>query len=230
VGRDKASSILDAAEALLVGFGYRKVTVDEVARRAGVGKGTVYLYWPSKLELFGAVLTREAVELLAEQLAALRADPAEVQLHRACRRSFRQVMRRPLSKALYTGDHEVLGELLTTSKSGSRFAVGKAEMTERHLNLLYERGLLADDPAADPLLSYRLSAAAAGSFLLEGVPGGVELDLEDKADALATTIRRAFEPATEPSPETLRSAAAELAELVEQWIADLTASLPGEST
>ena len=51
---------------LLVSFGYRRVTVDEVARRAGVGKGTVYLYWPSKWELFAAVLTREAANLLVE--------------------------------------------------------------------------------------------------------------------------------------------------------------------
>jgi AcrR family transcriptional regulator len=85
VARDKAARILDAAEELLVGFGYRRVTVDDVARRAGVGKGTVYLYWPSKRELFAGVLTREAAGLLGEQLAALRADSAEVQLHRSLR-------------------------------------------------------------------------------------------------------------------------------------------------
>ena len=70
MGDDKAAHILDAAEKLLVTFGYRKVTVDDVARRAGIGKGTVYLYWPSKRELFGSVLTREAARLLAEQTAA----------------------------------------------------------------------------------------------------------------------------------------------------------------
>ncbi|MDQ3826064.1 MAG: TetR family transcriptional regulator [Actinomycetota bacterium] len=62
------------------------------ARRAGVGKGTVYLYWPSKLYLFGTVLARDAAELLGEQLAALRPDPAEVRLHRAMRRSALLVM------------------------------------------------------------------------------------------------------------------------------------------
>src|SRR5213082_2182500 len=107
--QDKALRVLDAAKALLVAFGYRKVTVDDVARRARVGKGTVYLCWPSKRELFAAVLTRDAAELLGEQLAALRADPAEVRLHRAMRRSFLLVMGRPLAKALYIGDFDVLG-------------------------------------------------------------------------------------------------------------------------
>jgi AcrR family transcriptional regulator len=230
VGNEKASSILDAAEALLVGFGYRKVTVDDVARRAGVGKGTVYLYWPSKRELFGTVLAREAAGLVAEQLTALRADPAEVQLHRAFRWSFLQVMRKPLAKALYTGDYEVLGELLTTSKAGLRFSAGKSETTARYLAVLDKHGLLADDPAADPILSYRLSATVTGFFLLEGIPGAADVELEAKADALATTLRRSFEPTAAPAPEMLRSAASEVAELYEQWAAELSDSLPEKTT
>lgn len=226
----KPSRILAAAEALLVSFGYRKVTVDEVARRAGVGKGTVYLYWPSKWELFAAVLTREAANLLVEQLAALRKDPAEARLHRAWRHSFIEVMQRPLAKALYTHDVEMLGELLTTSKIGLQFAASKSDTTARHLSVLYEHGLLSDNPAADPVLSYRLAAAVTGSFLLEGLPGAADSELTDKADALATTLRRAFEPTTEPTPEMLHSAATELTELYQQWFTELTATLPGEHT
>jgi AcrR family transcriptional regulator len=33
--------VLDAAADLLVRLGYRRVTIEEVARRAGIGKGTV---------------------------------------------------------------------------------------------------------------------------------------------------------------------------------------------
>lgn len=227
---EKAARILDAAEALLIKFGYRRVTVDDVARRAGVGKGTVYLYWPSKLELFASVLTRQSAQMLAEQLATMKADPAEVRLHRSMRRTFLQIMRRPLSKAFATRDYDVLGELMTASQTGMRFVTGKIETTERYLAVLYKHGLLADDPAADPALSYRLSAAVTGSFLLEGVPGMGDLSLEDKADALATTLRRAFEPAAEPKPQVLRGSASELADLYEQWAAELAKALPGGDT
>jgi AcrR family transcriptional regulator len=226
VEQDKASRILDAAEALLVSFGYRKVTVDDVARRAGVGKGTVYLYWPSKRELFATVLTREAVELVRDQIAALHEDPGECRLHRTMRRTFVQAMKRPLVRAQSIGDYDVLGELTTMSKVGLRFAAGKSETTASLLKVLYTHGLLADDPTADPLLTYRLSAAVAGSFLLEGLPGAADFDLEDKADALAATVRRGFEPSIEPSPATLRVAAGELTELNEQWLTVLTNSLP----
>lgn len=222
--------VLDAAEALLVAYGYRKVTIDDVASRAGVGKGTVYLYWPSKRELFAAVLTRDTVRRVEEHLAALTADPGEVRLHRAMRRSFLQSMRRPLAKALATADRSVLGEVLTLSTTGSRFTGGKIDTTARYVELLHRHGLLADDSHADPTLLYRLSTAVLGSFVLdvsgaEGLPGA-GLDLEDRADALVTTLRRAFEPATEPSGATLRAAAADVAELHRKWLAELVASLP----
>lgn len=224
---DKPAAILDAAEALLIRTGYRKVTVDEVAARARVGKGTVYLYWPSKAELFGTVLTREAAWLMGRQLAAVQADPHACRLHRTWRSAYIDTMSRPLSKALYTRDEFVLGELLTGSAAGRRFGAGKAETTTRHLAVLYDHGLLADDPSADPALAYRLSATLVGAYLIEGLSDDIGLDLEVKADALATTLRRAFEPRGEPPAAAVRAAAAELTGLYRGWLAELTDGLPG---
>ena len=42
--RVRADRILDTARELLLLWGYRRVTIDELARRAGVGKGTIYLH------------------------------------------------------------------------------------------------------------------------------------------------------------------------------------------
>src|SRR5215472_14971786 len=50
--------ILDTAAAMLVRWGYRKTTIDDVAREAGVGKGTIYLHWKDKNELFRAAILR----------------------------------------------------------------------------------------------------------------------------------------------------------------------------
>jgi len=215
----KAARILDAAEELLVSYGYRRITVDEVARRAGVGKGTVYLYWPSKLELFGAVLTRDAARLVADQLAAIRADPAEVLPHRSMRWVFVAVMARPLSRAWVTTDIALLGELAAQSRSGMLFAGGKRETTDRYLAVLHKHGLLLDTP--DPLLAHRLAAAVTGSFVLG--PLTPEFDVEAQADALALTVRRAFEPAEPPDPS---AAAGEISGLYEDWLSELRAELP----
>lgn len=44
-------AILDAVGRMLLKYGYRKMTVEDIAREAGIGKGTVYLHFRSKEEV-----------------------------------------------------------------------------------------------------------------------------------------------------------------------------------
>jgi AcrR family transcriptional regulator len=220
----RAHRVLDAAGELLVALGYRKVTIADVADRAGVGKGTVYLHWPSKLELFGAVLVREGVAVGREHVAALRADPAHVVLHRTLRDSFLTVMRRPLARALYTGDAGLLGALAGDTKIGRSVVGENAAYRPRHLGLLHRHGLLADDPATDPTLYYRLGATTLGFFGNDELAGGAELG--ERADALALVVRRAFEPAELPGPAALAVAAAEVDALYSGLLDEMSRSLP----
>src|SRR5437868_6348594 len=48
---DLRDTILDASDRLLMRYGYKKMTMEDVAREAGIGKGTTYLYFRSKEEL-----------------------------------------------------------------------------------------------------------------------------------------------------------------------------------
>ena len=52
----RPGELLDAALDLFVEKGYAATRVEEVAARAGVSKGTLFLYFPSKQELFKAVV------------------------------------------------------------------------------------------------------------------------------------------------------------------------------
>lgn len=54
------AAILDAAMAELADNGFRGLTMDGVARRAGVGKSAIYRRWPSKVEV-----TAEAMRMLS---------------------------------------------------------------------------------------------------------------------------------------------------------------------
>jgi AcrR family transcriptional regulator len=56
---DVRDSILDAAERLFRRYGYKKTTIDDLAREAGIGKGTVYLYFDSKESVALSVLDLE---------------------------------------------------------------------------------------------------------------------------------------------------------------------------
>src|SRR5436190_18998641 len=52
----RSGELLDAALDLFVEKGFAATRAEEVAARAGVSKGTLFLYFPSKEELFKAVV------------------------------------------------------------------------------------------------------------------------------------------------------------------------------
>jgi AcrR family transcriptional regulator len=62
----RPQELLDAAIALFAEKGFAATRSDEVAARAGVSKGTLYLYYPSKEELFKAVVRSRLGTLIAE--------------------------------------------------------------------------------------------------------------------------------------------------------------------
>jgi len=60
-------SILDATDRLLARYGYRKMTVEDIAGEAGIGKGTIYLHFSSKEEVVLSHIDR-IVDRLKERL------------------------------------------------------------------------------------------------------------------------------------------------------------------
>ena len=70
----RPTEIVDAALRLFAERGFAATKLEDVATAAGIGKGTIYLYFPTKEELFRAVV-RQAVLPNLEAAAALAADP-----------------------------------------------------------------------------------------------------------------------------------------------------------
>lgn len=62
----RPGELLDAALELFVEKGFAATRMEEVAARAGVSKGTVFLYFPSKVELFKAVVRQSISGRLQE--------------------------------------------------------------------------------------------------------------------------------------------------------------------
>ena len=67
----RPDEIVDAALDLFVEKGYAATRLEEVAHRAGVSKGTMYLYFDSKESLFLAVVRRALVPTLVQGEALL---------------------------------------------------------------------------------------------------------------------------------------------------------------
>ena len=73
ISTEKQAEILDAAMKLFSERGFERTTVDEIATRANVGKGTIYLYFENKEQIFCAVLETGLLQinhLISENLAA----------------------------------------------------------------------------------------------------------------------------------------------------------------
>jgi AcrR family transcriptional regulator len=209
--RERADKILDAAGALLMRMGYRKVAVEDIARAVGIGKGTVYLHWRTKERLFEALLQRETVKVVDELVARLAEDPFEVLPHRHIRTSFLATVRHPLMAAILTKDTELLGEHGRNSTTRAEDAM----MAQRIFEILARHGLVRTDV---PNLHYAISAATTGYYLYDNLTDQYAgLDAEAKADALAHTIRASFEPPGDPDPDAVAAAATELRTILAEF-------------
>lgn len=209
--RERADRILDAAGELLLRMGYRKVAVDDIARAVGIGKGTVYLHWRNKELLFQALMMRESADLTDELLSAIKADPATILPHRMMAVSFLATHRRPLVVAMLRGNAEMFGSLgdLALRKQ-------QDELRTQFEDVMVRYGLIRADV---PHLTYALNAATLGFYLSDTLSDEFEgIALEDKAEALAYTIRTAFEPAGEPDPAAVAAVAAALGSALEELV------------
>jgi AcrR family transcriptional regulator len=217
--RARADQILDTARDLLLAWGYRRVTIDELARRAGVGKGTIYLHWGSREEVFHAVSAREAAAMADAIIDAVRTDPAEVALHRYLRRLFVEAMTRPVLRALYTRDADTLGAFLAAAHH-QRLEESKLGVNRDYLGVLAAEAMLRPDLRLKDL-DYTLPTIVFGFFAAEPfLPPAIRLTLEQKADQLGDTIHRAFEPIDAPSSDTVKRTAAKAIPIFERLARD----------
>jgi AcrR family transcriptional regulator len=208
----RAARILDVTAELLLRHGYRRVTIDDIARHADIGKGTIYLHWKTRDDLFKAVFEREVLQALTELLRALRQDRGAWRLHRLARRYFLAIMRQPLLRALFLADAELLGKLARPT-SGAREDRHRL-VSHAYIQLLAEHGLLRDDLSADAV-AYAFLAILEGFIQAEATASQQQgSGIEDRADLLARTVQRAFETRRSLSPAAEKTIATQVIDLL----------------
>jgi AcrR family transcriptional regulator len=202
---ERTQRILDAAADLLLRWGYKRITIDDIAQQVGIGTGTVYLHWKTKEALFESVLLRELLAIWHTLIARMRADPSEVLLHRFLRAQTLIIGSRPLARALFTRDVALLGKLTHSSIAQQNQQLTTAREL---ITLLRSLGLMrSDDDLA--VQAYAFSAMVTGAaFVEQFLIDADRVPLEAQADAVALLARRTFEPDTPPDAATLRDVVA----------------------
>ncbi|HCI85751.1 MAG TPA: TetR/AcrR family transcriptional regulator [Dehalococcoidia bacterium] len=123
--------ILEAAEAVFADNGYHDALVDEIGKRTSMSKGGLYFHFPSKEDLFFAVMDRLANKLVrrAEKAASDTDNPLK-----AAEAALESVL-----KALST--QKRLARLLVTQgySMGSAFEAKRAEVFNRFARVIVEK-------------------------------------------------------------------------------------------
>ena len=212
--RARAHRLLDAAAQLLERFGYSRVTIDDIAKHAGIGKGTVYLHWPNREALFMAVLQRELLHAIDEMAPTFRQHPEELLLHRLVRHFWLAANRRPLIRAVFVQDFETLGRL---SMAGDQTLIAQQyEAFEEYVELLKKFRLLRSDLTASEVM-YVYRATITGFFLAEKlIPSQYQPDLERKADLLAATFQHTFGIPDPPPSAAIKAIAPEVTAIIQK--------------
>ncbi|AXB44482.1 TetR/AcrR family transcriptional regulator [Amycolatopsis albispora] len=169
-GSPKAARILAAAGELLLSRGCKGFTVADVATRAHVGKGTVYLYWKTKEELLVGLIGRDFLGLADDVTARVTADPDLARPSRLCSDMLRVGAEHPFVRALQHGDDDLLGVLAEDPRSVRLLdTLGPEGVMRAILPVWRANGLArADWPLEDQVLA--LQALTTGFIALSANP------------------------------------------------------------
>jgi TetR/AcrR family fatty acid metabolism transcriptional regulator len=188
VREDTRDAILDATDRLLARYGYKKMTIDDLAAEVGMGKGSIYLHFSSKEEIALARIDR-IVERLKERLVEIAAADIPVE-ERVKQALLTRVLFRFDSVQHYT---QSLDDLLARLRPGllarrRQYFEDEAKIIAKVLEEGQKSGAFS---AGDPVGKAHLLLLATNSLLpysLSTVELGERKDIEEKTRQLADLL------------------------------------------
>lgn len=200
---EREQRILDAAAELLQKWGYRKTTLGDIARRARVAKGTLYLSWKTREELFMALIEREETRALGRIARQMEEDPEGMTLPGLVKHSILATLREPLLRALVLQDTEFLGELVTREYN----AVAYRAQMQGYMVLqeaLRKLGLIrADVDLREQTIT--LIAISWGFLLVNPLmPDEFKYSDEKMVEMIVAALKRQLEPDRPPTVQARR--------------------------
>ncbi|MBI2953193.1 MAG: TetR/AcrR family transcriptional regulator [Chloroflexi bacterium] len=202
---ERAHRILDAAAALIMRWGYNKTTIDDIARQAGVAKGTIYLHWKTREDLFAALIQREGMALGEDFKRRIATDPVGATLQGIYKHTALALLKRPLLKALVLRDVDVLGKLARSQQTTAAY-VEKLTGFKTYIELLREHGQVRTDISLKAQV-YVVSAILTGFFVVAPLlPVEYALSDDEMADLIGETVRCTLESGRAASPDGLQAA------------------------
>jgi AcrR family transcriptional regulator len=205
--QERAQRILDAAAELILRWGYDKTTVDDISQKADVAKGTIYLHWKTREELFEALLRRESMALMEDLKRRIAQDPGGATLRGIYKQTALALINCPLLKAVMLGDREIIGKMAHTEQNQTSYE-RRLSGFYIYLDFLRSRGLIRSDISFQAQV-YAVTAIFSGFFMLAPlVPNEMRLSDEEIAELIGETIHRTFETGSDISAAEMQDLSA----------------------
>ncbi len=140
-------TLLNKSKELFIQYGFSKTSIDDIVNACGIAKGSFYSYYPSKEELFYAVLRREEEiknkiisEVMSESL------PPKELLMRFFEISFKAIEENEFLQNLYQrGEYEKIVKRLPKELIDEH-AKEDLESSLEFVKFLQEKGVTEEDP------------------------------------------------------------------------------------
>ncbi|RCV47861.1 TetR/AcrR family transcriptional regulator [Marinitenerispora sediminis] len=213
---DRRNAVLDRARDLFLEKGYDRTTMAEIARRAGVGKGAVYLEFPSKEALLDALLVRSTRSLTREVRALVAAHGGPVPVSAAWRFGVEALLHDEFMLACYLAEADVLGGYLR--RKGPRRYGPRLDWLVDFITESQQAGVVrADlDPRAAATV---MSVFAVGLASTAPVMGPLSRDrLRESVDLFADLVAAGWETSAPDGREAARQAHARLLDRLDSAI------------
>ena len=154
---ERPKQILDAAFSVFAERGLAAARLDDIAQRAGVSKGTIYLYFPNKEELFREVVRTTVITMIARAEVELSDEPDARQALIAWMEGYWRWLRSPVFPAMH---RLVTSELHSFPDLAAFYATEVIERAQRLVCHMIERAMDAGVcRRMDPLVAARMLSA-----------------------------------------------------------------------
>ena len=201
---ERRRSILDAARELALTRSWPRTTVADIAARAGVGKGAVYLEFPSRDAILDAVLTAAMRDLTAAVHRRCRAHEGLLDLPAVYRIGIEELLAEPLLRAVQLGDEDVLGAHVHTVDP-ARYRT-RMDWLGQYVAALQDAGVLRKDVDRE-VLGQVLGTFTLGLLSAPAVLGDLdEQRLPESVALFADLVGRGLETDAEADPVAARAA------------------------
>jgi TetR/AcrR family acrAB operon transcriptional repressor len=210
--------ILNAAEKLIIHYGYDKTSVSDIAHEAGISKGAIYLHFASKDELFEALLLRELNRYAEKWLELSEADPKGGTIISIYKNTLYAINSNPFMVRIFKQDRQLLGSYIR--KEGNLFQrMGGSSLRGDFMKMMQDAGAIRKD--LDPnIIAHIMNLFSVAIVTVSDIFPEMEIPpLDATIETLGEMMDRALTPADGGNSEAGKAIIRQIMEMSRQQLA-----------